>query len=118
MQLRQGVGKKYIPYKLTGKVIDWKDFWFYVENQKPALLARTPGPPIPRASWNAKVDDLVQVNQLLDIIDQLKKKKITGASVVYNWAMRRIQPLHKRANLGFDYSGKSDPSRFNFAKNL
>ena len=32
LQLHQGVGPKYIPYKMTAKVIDWKDLWFYVEN--------------------------------------------------------------------------------------
>ena len=37
LQLRQGVGPKYIPYKMTSKVIDWKEFWFYVENQAPTL---------------------------------------------------------------------------------
>ena len=44
LQLRQGVGKKYIPYKLSKKVIDGKDYWFYVENQAPELPDRTPGP--------------------------------------------------------------------------
>jgi hypothetical protein len=109
--LCQGLGKKYIPYKLSGKVIDWKDFWFSAENQAPALPPRTPGPPIPRASWNSRVEDLAQVNKLLDMIDQLKKMKITGASVVCNWVMRRIQPLQKRVNLGHDYTGEDDPSR-------
>ena len=82
----------------------------------PALPARIPGPPIPKASWDAKVYDLGEVNQLLDIINQLKKKKITGASVVYNWALRRIQPLQKWANLGFEYTGEDDPSHFESKK--
>ena len=75
------------------------------------LPARTPGPPVPKSCWNAKVEDLAQVNQLLDIIDHLKKMKITGASVVGYSAMRRIQLLQKRANLGYDYTGEDDPSR-------
>jgi len=33
LQLRQGKDKVYIPYKLGGKVIDWKPKWLYVENQ-------------------------------------------------------------------------------------
>ena len=56
------------------------------------------------------------MNQLLDIIDHLKKMKITGASVVGNWAMRRIQLLQKRANLGYDYTGEDDPSRLDSKK--
>ena len=46
LQLCQGVGLKYIRYKLTSKVIDWKNFWFYMKNQAPALPLRTLGPPI------------------------------------------------------------------------
>ena len=56
------------------------------------------------------MEGLAQVNELLDMIDHLKKMKITGASVVGNWVMRRIQPLQKRANLGYEYTGEGDPS--------
>jgi hypothetical protein len=41
VQLHQGLVVKYIPYKLSSNVIDWKDFWFYIENQAPALPTRT-----------------------------------------------------------------------------
>ena len=116
LQLRQGIGAKYIPYKLSSNVIDWKEFWFYIENQAPALPARTSRPPVPRTSWNVTVEDLAQVNELLDMIDHLKKMKITGASVVGNWVMRRIQPLQKRANLGYEYTGEDDPSRLDSKK--
>jgi len=69
LQLRQGVGTKYIPYKLTSKVIDWKDFWFYMENQALALPARTPGASIPKPSWNSRGENLTQINDLLGKID-------------------------------------------------
>jgi len=59
LQLCQGLGVKYIPYKLSSKVIDWKDFWFYIENQAPALPARTPGPPVPKPSWNSMSENLI-----------------------------------------------------------
>jgi len=74
--LHQGLGVKYIPYKMSSKVIDWKDIWFYVKNQTPALLARTLGPPVPKPSWNSKAENLAKVHALLDKIDHLKKKKI------------------------------------------
>ena len=45
LQLHQVVEAKYIPYKLTSKVIDWKDFWFYMENQVPA-------PPSPKKFYS------------------------------------------------------------------
>ena len=42
----------------------------------------------------------------------LKKEKVTGGSVVLSWIGRRIQPLQSRCNLGFEYIGIADPSRF------
>ena len=94
LQLRQGIGPKYIPYKMTSKVIDWKKLWFYVKNQAPVLPPRFAGAPIQRASWNSRGGNLDQVNYLLGEIDLWKKKrKISGASVVAHWMCRRIQPL-------------------------
>ena len=60
--------------------------------------------------------DLAQVDQLLDMIDRLKKLKITGALVVGNWAMRGIQPLQRRTNLGYEYTDEDDPSRLDSKK--
>ena len=91
LQLRQGVGPKYNPYKMSDKVIDWKDLWFYVENQAPAFPRRSAGPPIKRASWNSRGGNVDQVNYLLGEIDLLKKNhQISGASVVAHWSLWRI----------------------------
>jgi len=113
LQLRRGVGSKYIPYKMTGKVIDWKDLWFYVENQAPAFPRRSAGPPIKRASWNSRGGNVDQVNCLLGEIDLLKKNhQISGASVVAHWSLWRIQPLQQQVHLGFQFIGEKDPTRF------
>ena len=37
---------------------------------------------------------------------------MTAASVVLNWIQRRIQPLQKRKNFGFQYECTQDDSRF------
>lgn len=107
---------KYIPYKLSYKVIDWKDFWFYVENQTPALPDRILGPPTPKASWNPKGQNLAQINDLIGKIEHLKKKGLTGTSVMMNWIYRRIQPLQHRANFGFLYAGDDDPGHLTIDK--
>jgi hypothetical protein len=113
LQLRQGVGPKYIPYKMSDKVIDWKDLWFYVENQSPSLPHRSVGPLVKKASWNSKGGNIDQVNFLLGEIDLLKKKnKISGASVVAHWSLRTIQPLQRRVHLGFQFTGEEDPTSY------
>ena len=66
---------------------------------------------MPKPSWNSKPADLTQVNDLLGQIERLRKKGLTGVTVVYSWVTRRIQPLQRRANLGFNYAGEKDPGR-------
>ena len=64
IQLRQGKDKVYIPYKLSGKVIDWKPKWFHVEKQWESVPAISPGPPIQWLEWNKKPVDSSQVDEL------------------------------------------------------
>ena len=59
----QGREKFYIPYKLPGKVIDWKDKWFYAENQAPPLPERTSGAPCHCGEWNTDPGSMFQVNE-------------------------------------------------------
>ena len=42
--------------------------------------------------------------------------QICGASVIAHWSMRRIQPQQRRVNLGFQYIGEADPSRYTRSK--
>ena len=37
---------------------------------------------------------------------------LTGEAVVFDWMRRRIQPLHARETLGFQYQGTADSSRY------
>ena len=83
--LRQGMEKKYIPYKLPGKVIDCNSNWFYIGNHEPSLPKRVPRPP--KLHWECtylghKKD---QVAELLGRIELLRRSGITGASVVFSW---------------------------------
>ena len=42
--------------------------------------------------------------------------QICGASVIVSWSLRRIQPLQRRVNLGFQYTGDADSSRYTRTK--
>ena len=115
MQFRQGKKPKYIPYE--DKVIDWKSMWFYIRNLSSSLPLRTPGPPVKKSSWNSKGSGGDQVDFLLGEIEKLKADhQICSASVIVHWSMWRIQPLQRRAHLGFQYTGGADPSRYSRSK--
>ena len=70
-----------------------------------------------KSSWNSKGSGGDQVNFLLGEIEKLKADhQICGASVIVHWSMWRIQPLQRRAHLGFQYTGGADPSRYSRSK--
>jgi hypothetical protein len=52
-----------------------------------------------------------QVEELLDTIDAHKLMGVTGASVMFSFFKRRVQPIQQRHKLGFEYMGAEDPSR-------
>ena len=69
-------------------------------------------PPIQWLEWNKKLVDESQISELLDWIAILRQNLLTGEAVVFDWMKRRIQPLHARESLGFQYQGTTDPSRY------
>ena len=70
-----------------------------------------------KSNWNSKGSGGDQVSFLLGEIERLKADhQICGAFVIASWTMRRIQPLQRRINLGFQYAGEVDPSRYTQTK--
>jgi hypothetical protein len=52
-----------------------------------------------------------QVEELLETIEAHKLMGVTGASVMFSFFKRRVQPIQQRHNLGFEYTGTEDPFR-------
>jgi hypothetical protein len=65
-----------------------------------------------RLEWNLELSrgDMDQVEELLDIIEAHKMTGVTGASVMFSFFKRRVQPILQRHRLGFEYTGSEDPS--------
>jgi hypothetical protein len=51
-----------------------------------------------------------QVKELLETIEAHKLMGVTGASVMFSFLKRRVQPIQLRHKLGFEYTGTEDPS--------
>jgi hypothetical protein len=113
IQLRQQADDKYLSYKFPSNLPGWKNHWFYIENHAPQLPAKSNRPPVVRPEWNLEPSsgDMDQVRELLDIIEAQKMKGVTGASVMFSFFKRRVQPIQQRHRLGFEYTGTADPSR-------
>jgi hypothetical protein len=65
-----------------------------------------------RPEWNIELSrgDIYQVEELLDTIAAHKLMEVTGASVMFSFFKRRVQPIQQRHRLGFEYTGAEDPS--------
>jgi hypothetical protein len=92
-QLRQGMEKKYIPYKLPTSVSGWKEWWFYNGNHQPSLPKRTARALGICSEWTMPCRDMSQINDLLGMIKEHRDAGVTGILVMYTWLGRRIQPL-------------------------
>jgi hypothetical protein len=66
-----------------------------------------------RPEWNTELPrgDLDQVDELLAIIAAHKGIGVIGASVMFSFFKRQIQPLQQHHTLGFEYIGAEDSSQ-------
>jgi hypothetical protein len=113
IQLRQQAGERYLSYKFPSNLPGWKNHWFYIKNHAHHLPTKSNRPPVVRGEWNLEPSggEMDQVKELLDVIEAQKKKGVTGASVMFAFYKRRVQPIQQRHRLGFEYTGPADPSR-------
>jgi hypothetical protein len=79
----------------------------------PQLLEKSNRPPVVRLEWNIELPrgDMDQVEELLDIIAAHKQMGVIGASMMFSFFKRRVQPIQQRHILRFEYKGAEDPSR-------
>jgi hypothetical protein len=66
-----------------------------------------------RPDWNLELSrgDRDQVKELLEFIEANKLMGVAGASVMFSFFKRRVQPIQQHHRLGFEYIGSEDPSR-------
>jgi hypothetical protein len=70
---------------------------------EPSLPKRTARVLRIAGEWTLACPDMSQIEDLLSMIKKHKDEGVTGASVMYSWVGRRIQPLQKHGRFGFEY---------------
>jgi hypothetical protein len=70
----------------------------------PQFLEKSNKPPVVRLEWNIELPrgDMDRVDELLDTIAAHKEMGVTGASVMFSFFKRRVQPIQQLHILGFD----------------
>jgi hypothetical protein len=113
IQRRQQAGDRYLSYKFPSNIPGWKSHWFYIGNHVPQLPERSGKPHVVRPEWNTELSRgaIDQVDELLAIIAAHKEIGVIGASLMFSFFKRRIQPIQQCHTLDFEYIGAEDPSR-------
>ncbi|RLN15380.1 hypothetical protein C2845_PM02G14600 [Panicum miliaceum] len=84
-----------------------------VSNPALRLPPRTGNPPILNNTWEEmpSKDDMVQVSVVLAKPTRLKADKLTAATVALLFSKWLIQPIQDKVHLGYEYSGRDDPTQ-------
>jgi hypothetical protein len=111
--LRRNMKSEYIDLTLPDNTTGWKQGWFYLDNPVSALRERTGQVPVAGPEWTNQLAswDTEELKPLLDDLELLKAKGLTGAAVAISFCRRLIQPLQDRAHAAFEYWGQTDPTR-------
>jgi hypothetical protein len=90
------------------QVVEW--FYLQIENSDPVLVIPKDKPE-KILEWTAKPALTRSLQSFIDIIDDLRKRGLSGYEVAADFAGRRIQPLQARAHPPFAYSRPDDVTR-------
>jgi hypothetical protein len=55
--------------------------------------------------------DLEDLKGVLELVNDLKKRGVTGAVVARSFCQQMIQPIKDRVHPAYEYFGQSDPTR-------
>jgi hypothetical protein len=111
--LRSGLKSAWIDNDLPDNTAGWRSEWFYIADQLPVLPRHVGHKPVKILEWDLglssrEVDDIKEV---LALVEDLKKRGVTGGSVARSFCRRLIQPIKDRVHLAYEFWGQSDPTR-------
>jgi hypothetical protein len=111
--LRPGLQAKWIDMDPSDNTTGCRSEWFYIADQKPALLKRAGHKPDNIPEWDLPLTsrEREDVKELLILVSDLKKKGLMGGSVAMSFCRRLIQPIKDQVYPAYKYWGQSDPTR-------
>jgi hypothetical protein len=110
--LRSGLKTKWIDSDLPDNTSGWRSEWFYIVDQLPRLPRRTGHKPVKISEWDLGLSscDTEDLKGVLEVVGDLKKRGMTGASVARSFCRWLIQPIKDRVHPTYEYWGQSDPT--------
>jgi hypothetical protein len=111
--LRSGLKAEWIDIDLPDNTTGWRLEWFYIVDQLPGLPCRTGHKPVKMNKWDLGLSsrDLEDLKGVLELVNDMKKRGMTGVVVTKSFCRRMIQPIKDRVHPACEYWGQSDPTR-------
>jgi hypothetical protein len=82
-------------------------------DQQPGLPCRSGHKPLKISEWDLGLSsrDTKDLKEILELVRDLKKRGVTGASVARSFCRWLIQSIKDRVRPAYEYWGKLDPTR-------
>jgi hypothetical protein len=110
--LRSGLKLEWIDTDLPDNTAGWMSEWFYIADQLPALPRRSGHKPVKISEWDLGVSshEADDIKEVLELVKDLKNRRVTGGSIVRSFCRRLIQPIKDRVHLAYEYWVQSNPT--------
>jgi hypothetical protein len=110
--LRSGLKSEWIDSGLPDNNSGWRLEWFYIVDQLPGLPRRSGHKPVKISEWDLGLSsrDTEDLKEILELVRDLKKRVVTGASVARSFCRRLIQSIKDRVHPAYEYWGQLDPT--------
>jgi hypothetical protein len=111
-KLRSCLKAEWIDTDLPDNTAGWRSEWFYIADQILGLPWRTVHKPVKNSEWDLGLStrDLEDLKGVLELVNDMKNRGVTGVAVVRSFCRRMIQPIKDRVHPAYEYCGQSDPT--------
>jgi hypothetical protein len=103
--LRSSLKAEWIDTDLLYNTAGWRSEWFYIVDQLPGLPCRTGHKPVKINEWDLGLSsrDLGELKAVLELVSDMKKRGVTGATMARSFCRRMIQPIKDRVHPVYEY---------------
>jgi hypothetical protein len=103
--LRSGLKSEWIDTDLPDNTTRWRSEWFYITGQLPALPKRTSHKPVKIPEWDLGLSssEADNVKEVLALVEDLKKRGVTGGSIARSFCWQLIQLVKDRVHPAYEY---------------
>jgi hypothetical protein len=103
--LSPGLKAEWIDTDLPDNTSGWRSEWFYIVDQIPGLPRCTGHKPVKINESDLELlsRDLKELEGVLELVSDMKKRGVTGAVVARSFCRRMIQPIKDRVHPAYEY---------------